>query len=136
MMLPNMNTGRTPLHEQGLQEGRRPDGTAVYVPPPREPDQSQETLDASPFLSQPRVETSEFGKMMRRMVRAYGRRVADADVEDLADMIAVRDELDQQIAEAVHTSRQRHGRSWADIARATNTTRQAAQQRWGKESTR
>lgn len=34
-MLPDMSRRgprRSPLHEQGLQEGRRPDGSARYVP--------------------------------------------------------------------------------------------------------
>lgn len=69
--------------------------------------------------------------MMRRMLRAHGRRVADCDVEDLADLIALRGELDDAIALAVTTTRERHGRSWADIARAAGTSRQAAQQKWG-----
>lgn len=77
------------------------------------------------------VETTSYAAMMRRMVAAYGRRVADADVEDLAELIALRDQVDLTIATAVRSSRERHGRSWADIARAAGTTRQAAQQRWG-----
>lgn len=31
-MLPNMSSGRSPLHEQGLQEGRRSNGVGIYVP--------------------------------------------------------------------------------------------------------
>lgn len=77
------------------------------------------------------VETTAYAAMMRRMVRAYGRRCEDADVEDLADLLALRSEVDQAIAQAVAGSRAKHGRSWTDIARATGTTRQAAQQRWG-----
>lgn len=95
---------------------------------------SQEsTPGVKPTLTPRReVETLEYARMMRRMIAAYGRRVADADVEDLAELIALRAEVDQAIAYAVRTSRARHGRSWADIARATGTTRQAAQLRWGK----
>lgn len=78
------------------------------------------------------VETMEYAAMMRRMVRAYGRRVADCDIEDLAELIALRGDLEAAIADAVHATRERHRRSWADIARATGTTRQAAQQRWGR----
>lgn len=79
----------------------------------------------------PPVETMAYAAMMRRMLAAYGRRVADADVEDLAELIALRSLLDETIATAVRSSRDRHGRSWADVARAAGTTRQAAQQRWG-----
>lgn len=77
------------------------------------------------------VETMEYAAMLRRMIAAYTERVANADVEDLADMIAIAGELDAAIGVAVRSSRQRWGRSWADIARAAGTTRQAAQQRWG-----
>jgi hypothetical protein len=78
------------------------------------------------------VETPEYAAMLRRLIRAYGRRVANADVEDLAEMIELRGELDQAIAAAVKSSRERHARSWADIGRAAGTTRQAAYQRWGQ----
>lgn len=70
--------------------------------------------------------------MLRRMIAAHGRRVADADPEDLAALLALRDALDDAVAAAVLGQRARHGRSWADIARATGTTRQAAQMRWGR----
>jgi hypothetical protein len=80
--------------------------------------------------SPPRVEAPEFGKMVRRMIKAYGRRCANADVEDLADLMSLRDELERSIEYAVHESRVRHGRSWADIGRACGTSRQAAQQRY------
>ncbi len=80
------------------------------------------------------IEPTDYAAMMRRMIRAYGRRVADADVEDLADMLAVRAELDAAIAFAVRTSRERWGRSWADIGRAAGVTRQTAHERWGGEA--
>jgi hypothetical protein len=75
-------------------------------------------------------ETTEYAAMMRRMIRAWGHRVADADVEDLAEMIAARRDLDAAIASAVHNSRNRHGRSWTDIGRAAGITRQSARERW------
>lgn len=77
------------------------------------------------------VEATDYAAMMRRLIRAYGRRVADADVEDLADMLAVRAELDEAIASAVRVSRERWGRSWADIGRAAGVTKQTAHERWG-----
>jgi hypothetical protein len=78
------------------------------------------------------TEATDFAQMVARMLRAHGRRVADADTEDLADLIALREVLEEAIAYAVGESRARHGRSWADIARAANSTKQAAQQRWGQ----
>jgi hypothetical protein len=69
--------------------------------------------------------------MMGRMLRGWERRVGDADVEDLATLLAFRAELDRAIEGAVLTSRARHGRSWADIARAMGTSRQRAQFKYG-----
>jgi len=79
------------------------------------------------------TETMDYAKMMLRMVRAYSRRVADGDPDDLTDMLAVAAELDAQIALAVQGNRDKHGRSWADIAAGAGITRQAAQQRWGRD---
>jgi DNA-binding GntR family transcriptional regulator len=77
------------------------------------------------------VETPEYRQMLIRMTKAYGRRVADADAEDLAEMIALREVLEEAIAGAVAGQRSR-GASWADVARGLGTTRQAAQMRYGK----
>lgn len=76
------------------------------------------------------VETIDYAGMMRRLIRAHGRRVAEADPEDLRDMLALRGELDSAIAEAVAGQRA-NGHSWTHIADAAGTSRQAAQQRWG-----
>lgn len=75
-------------------------------------------------------ETFEYAAMMRRMIRAHGRRVADADPEDLTDLIALRFELEAAIADAVAGQRRNYDRSWSDIARGLGTSRQAAQQRY------
>lgn len=79
------------------------------------------------------TETTEYAAMMRRMIRAHGRRVADADDVDLAELVALRDTLDQAIADAVAGQRANHGRSWADIARALGISRQAAHQRFAAQ---
>ncbi|ASR84000.1 hypothetical protein SEA_SWENSON_20 [Arthrobacter phage Swenson] len=83
------------------------------------------------MASKAKCETTEYAGMLRRMIRAYGRRVGDADVEDLAVMLEVQRELDAAIQAAVDSQRKNHGRSWADIARATGTSRQAAQKKYG-----
>ena len=77
-------------------------------------------------------ETTDYAAMMRRMVSAYGRRVGDADPEDLAAMLELKAHLDAAIQDAVTLQRSTHGRSWADIAKGAGTSRQAAQMRWGK----
>lgn len=83
-------------------------------------------------MSRRERETGEYAGMLRRMIRAYGRRVADADEVDLAEMVQLRDEVEAAIAAAVRGQRENHGASWADVARGLGTTRQAAQMRYGK----
>jgi hypothetical protein len=79
------------------------------------------------------VETRDFGAMVSRMIRAYGRRVANADPEDLADLVAMRAQLDEAITTAVEHLRTHHGFSWQSIGDALGCTRQAAQQRYGRD---
>lgn len=79
-----------------------------------------------------KVETPEYGKMVRRMIRSFARRVGDADPEDLADMIAVQTELDAAITAAVRAQVD-GGRSWTEIGEAAGISRQAAYKRWGKQ---
>jgi hypothetical protein len=79
----------------------------------------------------PTTEADKFGAFARRIVRAYGRRVADRDIEALTGLVQLRDELDAAIVDAVHGL---HGNpySWTEIGRALGITRQAAQMRFGK----
>jgi hypothetical protein len=77
------------------------------------------------------VENDEYGAFVRRILRAYSRRVADGDVEALIAMTSLAAELDAAIAEAVRGLRS-YGYSWAEISSRLGITRQAAQQRWGK----
>jgi hypothetical protein len=76
-------------------------------------------------------ETPEYADMVERMITAYGRRVGAGDVEELPRMIEMHRKLDEAIATAVAGLRD-FGYSWAEIAKRTGTTRQAAQQRWGR----
>lgn len=72
----------------------------------------------------------EFIAFTRRILRAASRRMADADPEDLADLVALRAAVDEAIdnaARGIHAQ----GASWADIGRAVGISRQAAQHRWG-----
>ena len=77
--------------------------------------------------------TQDFLGMVIRMVRAAGRRVGEGDEYELAEFIALQSELDQALADAVAGQRA-NGKSWAAIATATGTTRQGAQQRWGRRA--
>lgn len=77
-------------------------------------------------------EPSEYGKFARRILRGYGRRVGDADPEDLADLIALAGEVDALISTTIHTGRARWGWTWEDIGRAAGVGRSAAFQRWAQ----
>jgi hypothetical protein len=76
------------------------------------------------------VENDEYAAFLRRVIRAYSRRVAAGDIEAIADMIAIGNEIAAAIQDAI-TNLRGHGYSWADIAQRLGITRQAAQQRWG-----
>jgi hypothetical protein len=78
------------------------------------------------------VENDEYSAFVRRVLRAYSRRVGVGDVEalTLALMLGLAEEIDV-IAQAVKGLRV-CGYSWAEIGTRLGVTRQAAQQRWGQ----
>lgn len=76
-----------------------------------------------------RGDHAEFAGFVRRILRAYSRRVQAADPEDLAELLELRAAVDEAIdraARGMHAA----GFSWSEIAAATGTTRQAAWKRW------
>lgn len=77
-----------------------------------------------------RVETMDYAAMMIRMMRAWERRLADADEPDLAELAAFPSLVADTQDRVVQAWRER-GRSWSEIARPFGISRQAAQQRWG-----
>lgn len=83
-------------------------------------------------------EPRDLAAMMRRMIRALGRRFdgGDADVPDLAEFARLREAVDAAERDAVRALRERYGYSWAEIAHPLGVTRQAAQMRFGGRSTR
>jgi hypothetical protein len=91
-----------------------------------------DTVKARLTSKRPRrhVENDEYSAFVRRILRAYSRRVGDGDVEALVLMTSLAVEIDDAIAEAVKGLR-RYGYSWAEIGARLGITRQAAQQRWG-----
>jgi hypothetical protein len=78
-------------------------------------------------------ETTEYAGMVRRIIRAHGKRVAQADEVDLTELVAMRETLEEAIQAAVDGMRAR-GESWAYIGRGTGTTRQEAQRRYGRKA--
>ena len=89
------------------------------------------TAGLTPKRRRRRVENDEYSAFTRRILRAYSRRVGDGDVEALALMLGLADEIDTAIAEAIKGLRA-YGYSWAEIGSRLGITRQAAQQRWGQ----
>ena len=79
------------------------------------------------------MENDEYAAFARRVIRAHSRRVAAGDIDALAAVAALADDLDTAIRDAITGLRQR-GYSWADIGIRLGITRQAAQQRWGGDS--
>jgi len=77
------------------------------------------------------VENDEYAAFVRRILHAYSRRVGDGDVEALALMLGLAEDIDTAIADAVNGLRA-CGYSWAEIGSRLGITRQAAQQRWGQ----
>lgn len=77
-------------------------------------------------------ETSDYLGMVRRVIRSAGRRVAEGDEVDLAELLKLRESVEEAIADAVRGQREQYGRSWAYIALGLGTTRQNAQQRYGR----
>ena len=80
-----------------------------------------------------RKDNTEFTGMMRRLMRAHAARVGASDLEALADLNALRVDLDGAIGQAVaqlHAA----GFSWADIGGQLGVTRAAAWQRYGQVS--
>lgn len=76
-------------------------------------------------------ETLDYLAAARRFIRRAGERVADADEFELAELVALRAELEQAIVVAVQGQRS-YGRSWAYIGAALGMKRQSAQERYGE----
>jgi hypothetical protein len=75
------------------------------------------------------VENAKFDAFARRIVRAFGRRVATGDVEALASLVALSTALDKSIQDAVDGLRA-CGYSWTEIGDRLGISRQAARQKW------
>jgi hypothetical protein len=111
----------------------KPDGTSPAAQLPR-----PGTVKAGHCQGRVDIETAEatgrerrgYAAFVRRVLRAYSRRVGDGDVEALSLIVGLADELDAAMAEAVSGLRA-HGYSWAEIGLRLGISRQAAQQRWG-----
>lgn len=78
------------------------------------------------------TETTEYSRFARRIVSAYGRRIREnGDVESLAELVDLADDVNRTLAVVVTRLRDEQGYSWTDVGHALGVTRQAAQQRFG-----
>lgn len=68
----------------------------------------------------------------RRFITSAGRRAAEGDEIELAELLSLQGDLDAAFQHAVDGIRAR-GYSWAYIAKATGKSREAAYQKWGKK---
>ena len=78
----------------------------------------------------PVVENDDYARFTRRILAAHGRRIGSGDIEGLAELSRLADEIDSTVTDAV-TGLRAAGFSWADIAARLGTSRQAAHQRYG-----
>lgn len=76
------------------------------------------------------VENYDYAAFLRRVIRAYSRRIASGDIEAIGSLVALGRDIDTATQDAVDGLRA-IGYSWNDIAQRLGITRQAAQQRWG-----
>src|SRR3954451_11196777 len=83
------------------------------------------------------VENREFDAFVRRILRAYARRVANGDVEALASLTALSAEVDAVTRLTVAGLRKGpYSYSWSEIAERLGVSKQAAQMRYGDRSDR
>ena len=77
------------------------------------------------------VDNDAFASFVRRIMKAYAKRIGDGDIGALADLAAVRDAVDDALAAAVANLRaEPHAYSWTQIGRELGITKQAAMKRW------
>jgi hypothetical protein len=77
------------------------------------------------------VENTDYAAFAARVIRGHARRIADGDIDGLTDLLHLARELDTATQHAANGLRAA-GYSWADIGTRLGTSRQAAQQRWGR----
>jgi hypothetical protein len=101
--------------------------------PPTQPPAQPPERNVKPGLTAKRrssVENDDYAQFLRRVLKAFSRRIAAGDIDALTDLNNLAADLETALHDAVSGLR-RHGYSWTDIGNATGTTRQAAHQRWG-----
>jgi hypothetical protein len=78
------------------------------------------------------VENDEYAEFVARVLTAYGKRVAQGNVEDLGRFREILDAAEHDLRRAVLGLRAQ-GHSWAAIGRGLGITRQSAWERFGRQ---
>lgn len=76
-------------------------------------------------------ETADVAAGVGRMIRGLSRRAEAGDLQVVAALRSLDQQLAQELLRAIHGLHVQHGYSWAEIGLAAGITRQAAQKRWG-----
>jgi FtsK/SpoIIIE family len=76
------------------------------------------------------VENDEYAAFARRVLRAYGRRIASGDIDAITELSELAEEVESALGRSVLGLRLL-GYSWTEIGHRLGVTRQAAHQRWG-----
>lgn len=101
--------------------------------PTLSPNPAVDLSTATITYSGPKVENGAYSAFVRRIIRAHARRVADGDIEGLAEMAALLGEVERAMQTAIDGLRSEPwSYSWTDVGRALGVTRQAARQRWAR----
>jgi hypothetical protein len=77
------------------------------------------------------VENDEYAAFVRRVLRAYGRRIASGDIDAITELNSLFEEVEAALGRAVLGLRLL-GYSWADIGKRLGVTRQSAHERWSE----
>ena len=75
------------------------------------------------------VENDEYAAFARRVLRAYGRRITQGDIDAITELNDLFEEVESALGRAVLGLRLL-GYSWADIGKRLGVTRQSAHERW------
>jgi DNA-directed RNA polymerase specialized sigma24 family protein len=75
------------------------------------------------------TETPDFGAAALRLVKALGKRAAD-DVEQLPELVKLRNALDLELERAAVLAVVEGGWSWGDVGRVLGVSRQYAHRRY------